>query len=128
MFKFSYKYSNHTDYLRDLANFAGVPVINGILLLPPAIGSGYIKAVELTNGLQVLINECVVNEEVHFCRQTAVDESYTLRFDEVKNLKSLTIQIDEDKLNEEEQVYSGAFLTNSLSDFSYTANAGTEDR
>ncbi len=128
MFKFSYKYCNHIDYLRDLANFAGVPIVDGVLHLPPAIGSGYIKAVELTNGLQVLINECVINEEVNFCRQPAVDESYTLRFDEVKNLKSLTIQIDEDKLNEEEQVYSGAFLTNSLSDFSYVANAGIQDR
>jgi hypothetical protein len=92
MFKFSYKYSNHIDYLRDLANFAGVPIINGVILLPPGIGSGYIKAVELTDGLQVLINECVINQDVHFFRQPSMEESYTLRFDEVKNLKSLTIQ------------------------------------
>ena len=128
MFTFSYKYCNHVDYLNDLAKYAGVAVINNTILLPAALGTGYVKVAELANGLQVLINECSIKEDVLFSRQPVIDESYTLRFDEVKNLKALTIQIDEDKLNEEGQVYSGAFLTNSLSDFSYTANAGTEDR
>jgi len=128
LFSFSYKYCNHTNYLHDLAKAAGVPVINNTIVLPPSVGKGYIKVFELSNGLQVMINECIINEDVHFYRQPAVDESYTLRFDEIKNIKALTIQIDEDKLNEEEQVFSGAFLTNSLTDFSYTATAGTEDR
>jgi AraC-like DNA-binding protein len=128
VFSFSYKYCDHTDYLQSLAKYAGVEVIDNTILLPSSIGSGYIKAVELANGLQVLINECIINEDVHFYRQPANDESYTLRFDEIKNLRALTIQIDEDKLNEDTQVYSGAFLTNSLSELSYTANAGTEDR
>lgn len=128
LFNFSYKYCDHIDYLHELAKAAGVKVIDNTIVLPASMGSGYIKVVELANGLQVLINECVITQEVRFCRQPVADESYTLRFDEVKNLKKLTIQIDEDKLNEEEQVYSGAFLTNSLIDFSYTANAGIEDR
>lgn len=128
MFSFSYEYCNHTDYLQSLARYAGVEVIDNTLSLPPSIGSGYIKLVELANGLQVLINECIIYEAVHFYRKPASHESYTLRFDEVKNLTALTMQIDEDKLNEEMEVYSGAFLTNSLSEFSYTANAGTGDR
>jgi len=128
LFSFSYEYCNHTDYLHSLAKYADVEVINNTILLPQAIGSGYIKAIELANGLQVLINEVVINEDVSFYRRPAHDESYTLRFDEIKNLKALTIQIDGDELKEENQVYSGAFLTNSLSEVSYTANAGTEDR
>jgi len=128
LFKFSYQYCNHSDYLRDLAKFAGVPLINNIMLLPPSLGSGYIKVAELANGLQVLINECVINEDVTFYRHPAIDESYTLRFDEVKNLKKLTLRIDEDQLQEDEQIHSGAFLMNSLSDISYTATSGTEDR
>jgi AraC-like DNA-binding protein len=43
-------------------------------------------------------------------------------------MKTLMVQIEEDKIKEEEQIFSGAFLTNSLLDFSYTASAGTEDR
>lgn len=128
MFKFSYTYCNHTDYLHQLANFAGVAIINNTITLPPSLGTGYIKVVELAAGLQVLINECVITEDVSFYRQPAADDSFSLRFDEVKNLKQLTIRIDEDHLYDDEQVHSGAFLTNSLSDLSYTANAGTEDR
>jgi AraC-like DNA-binding protein len=128
LFNYSYKYCNHTDYLHDLAKFAGVDVINDTIFLPQLLGEGYIKAVELANGLQILINECIINEDVSFYRQPSPDESYTLRFDEIKNLKALTIQIDENKLDEEAQFYSGAFLTNSLSDLSYKANAGTENR
>ncbi|MEI9957462.1 MAG: hypothetical protein WDM90_14470 [Ferruginibacter sp.] len=128
MFSYTYKYCNHIDYLHDLAKYAGVPVNNNTINLPPEIGTGYIKAIELANGLQVLINECKIEQQVHFYREPVIDESYTLRFDEVKNLKAVTIQIDDDKKNEEERFYSGAFLTNSLTDFSYTANAGLEDR
>lgn len=128
MFTFSYKYCNHIDYLHDLAKAAGVAVINNTLQLPEAMGTGYIKVIELANGLQVLINECIIFNDVSFKRQPIVDESYTLRFDEVKNLRLLTMQIDGDKLDDEQMTYSGAFLTNSLSDFSYTATNGTEDR
>jgi AraC-like DNA-binding protein len=128
MFSYCYNYCDHIDYLYNLAKFANVPVVNNTLILPENLGVGYIKAVELANGLQVLINECTLTTEVSFNRNAATNESYTLRFDEVKNMKTLMVQIEEDKLKEEEQVFSGAFLTNSLLAFSYTASAGTEDR
>lgn len=128
MFTYSYKYCDHIEYLTDLAKAAGVPVINNAIELPPAIGSGYIKAIELANGLQVLINECTTSEDVCFAREPVLHESYTLRFDEVKNLKTFTLKIDEDTLVDEPDIYSGAFLTNSLFGLSYTANAGIEDR
>jgi AraC-like DNA-binding protein len=128
LFSYSYKYCDHIDYLKGLAKFAQVPVVNNTIILPASIGVGYIKAIKLANGLQVLVNECIIHQDVAFSRDVALDESYTLRFDEVKNLKALMVKIEEDKLNEEVGIYSGAFLTNSLLDFSYTANAGTENR
>jgi AraC-like DNA-binding protein len=128
LFTYSYKYCDHIDYLHGLAKFAQVPVVNNTVQLPKSMGTGYVKAVELANGLQVLINETIISVDVHFSREPATGESYTLRFDEVKNMKTLMVKIEEDQLNEEELIYSGAFLTNSLLDFSYTASAGTEDR
>jgi AraC-like DNA-binding protein len=128
LFTYAYKYCDHINYLHDLAKFAQVPVVNNTIQLPESMGTGYVKAVELANGLQVLINETIITIDVHFSREPATDESYTLRFDEVKNMKTLMVKIEEDQLNEDELIYSGAFLTNSLVDFSYTASAGTEDR
>jgi AraC-like DNA-binding protein len=76
----------------------------------------------------VLINECVISQDVHIKREPVHHESYALRFDQIKNLKELTLQIGEDKLSDAPMIYSGAFLSNSLYDLSYTATAGTEDR
>ncbi len=128
MFSYSYKYCDHIEYLNDLARYAGAVVVNNAIELPPAIGSGYIKAVKLINGLQVLINECVTVQDIQFHRQPVEHESYTLRFDEVKNLQKFTLQIGDDKLKDDPVIYSGAFLSNSLYELSYTANAGIEDR
>jgi AraC-like DNA-binding protein len=128
LFTFSYLYCDHVTYLNKIASAAGVSLQNNLIFLPPAIGSGYIKVIELANGLQVLINECTLNQNVSFIRQPLPHQSYTLRFDEVKNLKQLTLQIDEEKISDEPMFYSGAFLSNSLTDLAYTATAGTEDR
>ena len=128
MFHFSYKYSDHATYLQDFATALGVKIEKNTLWLPPATGTGYVKMVELANGLQVLINECIINTDVHIFRELSALQSYTLRFDQVKNMKNLTLNMGEDLLEEKNEFYSGAFLTNSLSIFGYTTNAGTEDR
>lgn len=128
MFEFNYKYSDHIQYLQQLAKALQVPVENNMLFLPDYLGSGYIRVTELANGLQVLVNEVVVNEPVKFTRQPATQSSYTLRFDEVLNVSGLTIELDKQILHENSEVYSGISLTNSLYDFSYTAPAGTQDR
>ena len=128
MFKFSYKYCSHIEYLDILSKAYGVPIINNTIKLPAGVGTGYVKVIELTNGLQLLVNEIVINENVSFNRLSTVDESFTLRFDEVKNLKTLTVKIDDEELIEDDHVHSGAFLTNSYTNLFYTATAGTEDR
>lgn len=128
VFEFNYKYSDHVQYLHQLAKALNVNIENNMLLLPPELGAGYIRVTELANGLQVLINEAVINEPVKFIRQAATQNSYTLRFDEVLNVAGLTIELDKDILHETSEVYSGVSLTNSLCEFAYTAPAGTHDR
>jgi AraC-like DNA-binding protein len=128
VFKFSYEYSDHSTYLRNLADVLGVPIEKNTIWLPPATGEGYIKMVELANGLQVLINECILNTGIHFFREKSALHSFTLRFDLVRNMKNLTIEMGEDRRKANNEFYSGAFLTNSLSTFGYTADAGVEDR
>lgn len=128
MFTYTYKYCDHLEYLQNLAAFTGAKLKNSTIELPADIGSGYIKAVELVNGLQLLINECTTAQDVRFHRQPTAHESYTLRFDEVKNLQQFTLQIDGDKISDDPDIYSGVFLSNSLYEMAYTANAGIEDR
>lgn len=128
MFHFTYDYCDHIDYLRLLANTLGVPVKDNMLWLPPEAGTGYIQVEELPNGLQVLFNECVLHKEFMFHRNQSDGNGYTLRFDEVRNLKTLSIKIGEQVLEDNTNIYSGAFLSNSFSELEYVVNADTESR
>lgn len=128
MFQFSYQYTDHEVYLQNFANALGVSVINNTVWLPAAVGTGYIKVLVLANGLQVLINECTLNTDICFSREESNAAAYTIRFDQVKNMKKLTLEIGEDSLEEKLEFYSGAFLTNSLATLKYTTNKGLEDR
>ncbi|MEO6731532.1 MAG: AraC family transcriptional regulator [Ferruginibacter sp.] len=128
MFTFSYKFCDHATYLQKLASFIGVPLLNNVLWLPVEIGSGYIKSIQLANGLQVLVNECVIHNNVCIRREGGSHGDYTLRFDEIRNMKALTLKMDEAVHKENNGVYSGALLTSSFSPLEYTATAGTENR
>lgn len=128
MFRFHYKYTDHLKYFAELAGMLQVPVHNNTFFLPPHIGTGYVRVTELANGLQVLINEVTINEDVHFIRDVSAQNSYTLRFDEITGIDNLTLDMGGNILKESRLAYSGAFLTNSLCELAYTASAGTQDR
>lgn len=128
MFYFSYEFCDHVIYLQKLAKFLGVTTVKNVLWLPPEIGTGYIKVIPLANGLQVLINECVIYQEICVYRESSDGADYTLRFDEVRNMNVLTLKIGEAVLEERSHVYSGVFLTNSFSSMEYTTSANIENR
>lgn len=128
MFNFIYNYCDHADYLQLLAQKLGVPVSNNTLWFPKCTGTGYVKMEELPNGLQVLINECTLHQDFFIYRNASKGHAFTLRFDEVRNLKALSLKIGDTVLEENTAIYSGAFLSNSFAQLEYTTNAETADR
>jgi AraC-like DNA-binding protein len=128
MFSFTYDYCDHPDYLKLLANALNVPVRDNTVWLPKAAGSGYIKVAVLSNGLQVLINECTLHREFFFKRNKAEGHHFTLRFDEVRNLETLSVKQGENIIEDNTAVYSGAFLSNPFDSLEYITNAETESR
>jgi len=128
VFHFTYDYCDHKDYLNLLAKALGVPVKDNMLWLPPALGTGYIKVEKLANGLQVLFNECTLHQEFLFHRNQSDGNGYTLRFDEVRNLKALSVKIGDIVLEDSTPIYSGAFLSNSFSELEYVVNEDTESK
>jgi len=128
MLSFTYDYCDHYDYLFLLANFLQVPVEDNMLLLPPAAGNGYIKVEKMANGLQVLINECTLAQDCLFKRNTAPGNFYTLRFDELRNIKTLSVKLGDELIEDNTSIYSGAFLSNPVDKLEYLVNAESEDR
>jgi AraC-like DNA-binding protein len=111
-----------------LAAAMGVSVKDKTIWLPSDVGTGYIKVEELANGLQVLFNECTLHTSFLFHRNRSDGNGYTLRFDEVRNLEALSVKIGDLVLEENTDIYSGAFLSNSFSELEYVVNSETESR
>jgi len=128
VFQFTYNYCDHIEYLHLLAASLEVPVKDNMIWLPRDLGTGYIKVEELANGLQVLFNECILHQPFLFHRNKSDGNGYTLRFDEVRNLKALSVKIGDIILEDNTAIYSGAFLSNSFSELQYAVNAETEGR
>ncbi|MBL0356872.1 MAG: helix-turn-helix transcriptional regulator [Chitinophagaceae bacterium] len=128
MFSFNYNYCDHLDYLQLLADALDAPVSNNILWLPAKAGAGYIQVEALANGLQVLTNECTLHQDFLFKRNAAAGHHFTLRFDEVRNLKALSVKQGDLVLEDNTAIYSGAFLSNPLQPLEYIVNAETESR
>jgi hypothetical protein len=77
---------NHTQYDEMLVYFAEVfntTLTNKTLHLPPEFGEGYMKLIELPNGLQGILSDYTVNQDILLKRNKIPDDLYTLRFDEV---------------------------------------------
>jgi AraC-like DNA-binding protein len=77
---------NHTDFSELLQFFAEkmkVKLVNNTLNLPAEIGEGYMKLIELPNGLQGIISDYTVHTDLLLSRTRITQEYFTLRFDEV---------------------------------------------
>lgn len=77
---------NHTDYREMLGFFAeslNGKLVNNVLHLPEDVGEGFIKLIELPSGLQVIVSDYIVNQDIFLHRTKTNKDFYTLRFDEV---------------------------------------------
>src|SRR5438045_7737203 len=125
MFTFEY---NHTDYAKlisDMAKNLQVQLKNDTVIIPGDIANGYYKYIPLTNGLQCMISDITLNEDVYIRRKATDKEFYVLRFDEISISDKLMVKIDNDYIWEDKQNRASVFLTSSLYDFAHQATKGT---
>ena len=86
---------NHTDYQELLKYYAEVfkgEVKNKTLHLPAAIGEGFMKLIELPNGLQGIVSDYTVCQDLLLKRTKTNLDFYTLRFDEVIMPEAITTE------------------------------------
>lgn len=119
---------NHTDYEEMLIYFARV--INGkieknTLHLPPEIGHGFMKLIELPNGLQGIVSDYTVNQDLLLNRTKINTDFYTLRFDEVIIPDSVSIENTLQSSAEVSPVRTAVFLGSSRFDWMFLSTKGT---
>lgn len=125
MFQFDYSYTDYEQLIQDLARRLNVPVVNNQLIFPESIASGNMVFVKLPNGIHVNIINGRMTQDWLISRRKSRDEYYVLRFHELTIPGTLEIRIGKDRLKESNTTRSIAYLTNTLSDWSYLGEKGT---
>jgi AraC-like DNA-binding protein len=99
--------------------------INGLLEIPASLGSGFLKLEKLPNGLDVLIMNYCLNDDLFYERPPGSKEFYTLRSREINVTKSVITTIDNEELKEPVGIHKSLFLTSSLFDISFFISKNT---
>lgn len=117
-----------TDYAKLVNNIAcqlKVKVQNDTLILTEEFAQGYIKFIHLSNGLQCLLSDYKLNDDLYMQRKGGSDEFYIFRFDEISTAGTLMIKVDNDYAWEEKPSRASVLLTSSLHDFAYQIPKGS---
>ncbi len=83
MLKLEYDHTNYEELLQFFAKTFKHKLKDNTLTLPPEIGTGYFKYIQLSNGLQGLISDYTVHKDITFQRTKIKEDYFSLRFDEV---------------------------------------------
>jgi len=125
LFQFDYSYTDYEQLMEHLAQRLHVPVKDDQLIFPEQIASGTLNFVKLPNGIHVNIINCRMTTDWLICRRKIREEYYILRFHELTIPNTLEIRIGKERLKESNTTRSIAYLTNTLSDWSYLGAKGT---
>ena len=119
---------NHTDYRELLQYYAEVfngRIKNNKLQLPSEVGEGFIKLIELPNGLQGLVSDYTVHQDLLLNRTKINKDYFTLRFDEVTIPEAAPVETDSEILADISPVRSAVFLGSTKFDWMFLSTKGT---
>ena len=119
---------NHTDYRELLQYYAEVfngRIKNNKLQLPSEVGEGFIKLIELPNGLQGLVSDYTVHQDLLLNRTKINKDYFTLRFDEVTIPEATPVETDSAILADISPVRSAVFLGSTKFDWMFLSTKGT---
>jgi AraC-like DNA-binding protein len=126
MINFTNTHFRFDHYLQDLAERLHVPLVHNCLRLPSHIGTGYLKALELPNGLWTIFQNLVLNVDFHLERPAQDDEVYyTVRFEEIDVSSKFITTIDGDSLETTSDNVGYVFLTCSIHELEFIIPKGT---
>lgn len=125
MLEIDYSFTNYAEMLEHFASAFKVKVKNNVLHLPPEIGYGYIKLIELPNGLQGIVSDYTVTSDLRFNWQKITQDCFILRFDEVNIPEIFHDTANEKMVDNAMQVRSAVFLASTRYDWIFLCNSGS---
>lgn len=125
MIEFRYKLTSYLSILDQFANVFQTELTDHTLVIPPAFGKGFFKLVNLSYGLQSLVYNIQLTDDLHFLRESTNTEFYLLSFDQISTANKGSIRINGEDLTEEQQRNTAIYLTSFLYDVELTLQKGT---
>ncbi len=83
MIRFEYSLINYEDLIKHYAREFHTKVKNNSIVLPPEIGSGTMRAILLSNGLQIFVRNYTLKQDLLHNRKQSKKDFYLLRFEEI---------------------------------------------
>lgn len=81
MLEFTYNYSSYKSFIDQLAATVGTTVQEDTIVFPESFASGYMRRIELPEGLQAIYASFTLHKDFYLHRIKSNVEFYTLRFD-----------------------------------------------
>lgn len=128
MFNINYSHTDYSKAISEIAHAMNTKIKGDTLIIPEQFANGYFKYLTLSNGLQCMLSDYRLNQDMYMQRNKSTDEFYILRFDEISISGTLMVKIDNDYTWEENQNRASVLLTSSAYDFAYQAAKGTAIR
>lgn len=119
MIALHYKLNSYTDYLAQMAEVFQTGVNGDKLEIPPQFGRGYFKVIRLDNGLEALVYDFALKENMELVREREEREYYTLILDEVNNTTGFSVSIDRDEMHDSAVRQEFLYMTSFLYDVHY---------
>lgn len=116
MIEFHYKLTSYLSILDQLALVFNTHLTERTLYLPQAFGQGYFKLIDLPYGLQSLVYNVQLKDDLYFLREKSSNEYYLLTFDQISKSNKGSIRINAEDLTEVQQRNAAIYLTSFLYD------------
>ncbi|MBL7764354.1 MAG: helix-turn-helix transcriptional regulator [Chitinophagaceae bacterium] len=125
MISLQYELTTYKKFMEDLAEFLGAEFANNTVQFPEATGSGYMKLVELPDGVEALISHFRLKHDMLLERKKDNSEYYTFCCEEIKDVTGFSITIESDTYALEQNGQSALYLTSFLYDVGYSLKKNT---
>ncbi|MGE5105941.1 MAG: hypothetical protein ACM3H8_00215, partial [Sphingobacteriales bacterium] len=126
MITYTYNHTDYSDFLHGFADALGVKIKNNTLTFPRGVGEGYIRLLSLPDGLQAVVSDYSLDEDITVFRKKSKEEFYNLRFEEFFVPGNLVIEINGEIMKENDKVHAGAKLYSTLLETGYTLSKGSK--
>jgi len=128
--KFNIPCTSYENVLHAFAQQQSVTVHNNQMTFPSVIGRGFVRALDIEEGLSVIIADVHLKQDLCVERlPTSCDEYFVLHFNELRSGDPMKMKVvEEDVEGEEKEIYAGVSLMRSTESASFVISSGAHLR